>query len=223
MLDIGWIFQGDLEFCELICILSKSPHYKTLFSTDLVLSLVEIFQKRYRNTILIRCTIPFMVYLAFTVCFFTIFTSTGINSYSDEEQVIARFMGFIIICFDLYFLFFEFVSIMRDVTTYLTTDLLFNISDMVSTPLNILLVYLTLTETEANGLSDRSLIKTMASFGVLMMWIKFAYWMTFFFEFSYILRLVKATLYDIVPIMYGLICTMAVLGNALEILNEGRY
>ena len=223
MLDIGWIFQGDLEFCELILILSKSPHYKTLFSTDLVLSLVEIFQKRFRNTILIRCFVPFMFYLVITVSFYTIFTSAGINSFSEIEQVIAIFMGFIIICLDLYFLFFEFVSIVRDVTTYLTTDLLFNLIDMISTPLNMLLVFKTLTETEANGLSDRSMIKTMASFGTMLMWSKWAYWMAFFFELSFILRLIKATLYDIVPIMYALLCTVAALGNCLEIMNEGRY
>ena len=106
MLDIGWVFQNELDFRELIVSLSKSPHL-SVYKTDLVLALVEIFGEKYITAILIRCFVPYLVYFGFTICFYSIFTSAGINSFSDEEQLIASFMGIVIICLDMYFLFFE--------------------------------------------------------------------------------------------------------------------
>ena len=108
MLDIGWVFAGDQDFRELIVSLSKSP-YESIFSTDLVLTLYEIFSERYTKAILIWCCLPYLLYFLFTVIFYTWFTSGGINSCGDNEQEIAKFMGLIIICLDLYFLFHEFV------------------------------------------------------------------------------------------------------------------
>ena len=76
------------------------------------------------------------------------FASKGINSYSEEVQVIAMVMGFTIIGLDLYFLSYEFVTIMRNGYLYLTTDF-FNYVDLFTSGLNMWLVFETLTETEA--------------------------------------------------------------------------
>ena len=55
-------------------------------------------------------------------------------------------MGLIIICLDLYFLFYEVVIVMRDGTKYLSD--IFNYVDMITAAINLWLIYETFTETE---------------------------------------------------------------------------
>ena len=154
MLDISWIFAGQVGFRELIISLANTP-YESVFSTDLVITLVEIFKQKYKNAIMWRCFIPYMIYFLTTICFYTIFTSIGIpNNFSEGEKVIAGIMGAVIIALDLYFLFYEFVAIMRDAFAYLTEDF-FNYVDLFTATLNIYLVFETLTETESLDIHDR--------------------------------------------------------------------
>ena len=148
MLDIGWIFTGKVGFPELIISLANTP-YESVFSTDLVITLVEIFKEKYKNAIMWRCFIPYMIYFLTTICFYTIFTSTGIpNNSSEDEKVIAGIMGVVIIALDLYFLYYEFAAIIRNVSSYLTEDI-FNYVDLFTAALNLYLVFETLTEKES--------------------------------------------------------------------------
>ena len=90
-----------------------------------------------------------MIYFLTTICFYTIFTSTGIpNNSSEDEKVIAGIMGVVIIALDLYFLYYEFAAIIRNVSSYLTEDI-FNYVDLFTAALNLYLVFETLTEKES--------------------------------------------------------------------------
>ena len=109
--------------------------------------MIKIASKNSWWTIFFKCAVPYFFYLMFTLSFYTIFTSNGINSYSEEVQVIAMCMGFAIVCLDLYFLCYEFVMLMRNSYLYLTTDV-FNYVDLFTSGLNMWLVYETLTESE---------------------------------------------------------------------------
>ena len=147
MLDIGWVFENDMDFRELIVSLAKSPHQQ-IFRTDLVVALIKICNNHSWWNIFKKCFVPYFFYLLFTLSFYTAFTSFGINSYSDEVQVIAMCMGLTIIGLDIYFLFYEFVGLMRNAYLYLTNDP-FNYVDLFTSGLNLWLVFETLTETEA--------------------------------------------------------------------------
>ena len=111
MLDISWIFANKGDFRELIVALKESP-YASIFSTDLVISIVSIFEEKYKWAIWLYCFIPYLVYFFTTIVFFTLYTSAGIHN--EEDKIISYFMGLIIIVLDCYFLFFEVVVIMRD-------------------------------------------------------------------------------------------------------------
>ena len=82
MLDIGWVFASGIGLPELIVLLSRSP-YESIFNTDLVQALYEVFGWKFKKAILIRCLVPYLVYLVITLVFFTLFTSAGINSFSE--------------------------------------------------------------------------------------------------------------------------------------------
>ena len=110
--------------------------------------MIKIASKNSWWTIFFKCAVPYFFYLMFTLSFYTIFTSNGINSYSEEEQVIAMCMGFTIICLDIYFLIYEFVVFMRSPYLFLTEDF-FNYVSLLTSALNMWLVFLTMTETEA--------------------------------------------------------------------------
>ena len=50
MLDIGWVFADQGSFRELIVALNDSP-YEAIFSTNLVVTLTKIFDKKYKSAI----------------------------------------------------------------------------------------------------------------------------------------------------------------------------
>ena len=149
MLDIGWIFSSigndqKPSFRELIATLSKSPH-ESVFSTDLVITLVQKFQNRYYWQIFYHCFIPYVVYFVTTAFFFTFFTARGLYYFEPWVYVVAVIMGLIIILLDFYFLFYEVYGALRDGKDYLLD--IFNYVDVFTSILNLYLVIHTLTET----------------------------------------------------------------------------
>ena len=151
MLDISWVFANHGSFRELIVALNESP-YEAIFSTDLVITMTKIFDQKYKSAIWWRCFIPYMVYFLCTIYFYTVFTSPGIHSSSENEKLVALIMGLIIICLDLYFLFYELVIVMRDGTKYLNSVV--NFVDMITAFINMWLVYQTFKETEFQSFSE---------------------------------------------------------------------
>lgn len=157
MLDIGWIFKDGHGIRELIVALMQSP-YESIFDTELVITLVELFIQKSKKALITKCFIPYVTYFIFTISFLTFFTSPGINqsrfistsSLNDniEAKLLAYFMGSVIIILDFYFLFYELVVIKRDgFKAWLFSDF-FNWIDMINSVQNAVLVFATFAETE---------------------------------------------------------------------------
>ena len=146
MLNITWIFANGCDVRQLIVSLKDCP-YDSIFSTDLVTSLVDIFYEKYRNQIIYKCFIPYLVYFLTTIFFFEMFTSAGIHENHKKENL-AYAMAFVIIVLDIYFLFLEFVVLVRDgLKEYIASDF-FNYVDVITSVLNAYLVIRTFIESE---------------------------------------------------------------------------
>ena len=171
---------------------------------------------------MIKCFFPYLIYFLLTLLFLTNFTSVGIHSYSDNEQTIAGIMGILIIILNIYFLFFEFAGMMRNATTFFTEDL-FNYIDLLSSVLNAGLVFVTLLEKESDATSDRTTIRNFTVIAVLLMWTNSLDWLNMLPLYSFYWRVIKATLSEVTKIVLVFLLLLGAIGNALLILNEGRY
>ena len=132
-------------------------------------------------------------------------------------------MGLVIILLDLYFLFYEIVVILRDgLWNYIATDV-FNYIDVITALLNAALVVETFTETE-NPYSDRKSIKNLTALAIVLMWANLFDWFNLFSSyFSLYWRVIKTTLVEITSIAVIFVLLLMAFGNALIIMNEGRY
>ena len=121
--------------------------------------------------------------------------------------------------FILYFIFFEFVSFLRDGMGYIKD--VFNWLDISSFGLNIYLAFLTATDfREKDDIQyDR---RGLAALAVVLMWFKAFYWMRLFTGTSFYVRLIRETLYDIRFFALLFICILATFGNALYVMSQGR-
>ena len=131
-------------------------------------------------------------------------------------------MGILIIILNIYFLFFEFAGMMRNATTFFTEDL-FNYIDLLSAVLNAVLVFVTLLEKESDATSDRTTIRNFTVIAVLLMWTNSLDWLNIFPLYSFYWRVIKATLSEVTKIVLVFFLLLMAIGNALLILNEGRY
>ena len=78
MLQIDWIFaeNGGKEkvgFAEFVVALSKAPH-ESVFSTDLIKTLVDHFWARYYRAVVNFGFLPFMIYMILTLIYVSNYT-----------------------------------------------------------------------------------------------------------------------------------------------------
>lgn len=132
-------------------------------------------------------------------------------------------MGLMIILLDIYFLFYEFVIFMRDgFKSYFDSDF-FNYIDLITSVMNTVLVFNTLTETEITY-ADRSAIKNWTALTIVLMWTNLFDWYNLLSSrFSVYWRIIKSTLVEISSVALIFLLLLMAFGNALMILNEGRY
>jgi hypothetical protein len=84
MLQIDWIFRqcpGKKKagnFADFVVALSKAPH-ESLFSTSLVTTLIDHFWDRYYRAVILKCFIPFLVYLVVTLIYISNYALRGIK------------------------------------------------------------------------------------------------------------------------------------------------
>ena len=223
MLDIGWIFSNDGSIRELIAALKDCP-YDSLFSTDLVISLMEIFGEKYKKAVFYKCFLPYVFYFLTTVCFLEFYTSPGITDLSDLQKTYAIIMASIMMIFNLYFMFYELCVIARDgIWSYLDSDF-FNYVDMITSVMNTVLVISTFTEEEITLFRHRKSIRSWTAFTVLMMWTNLFDWFNLFDSFySLYWRVIKTTLVEISSVLIIFVLLLMAFGNALMIMNDARY
>ena len=222
MLPIEWIFANydghtSVGFRELIVALSVSP-FDSLFSTELIVTLIELFWERYYAKVFYRCFIPFIVYFLATQIFVSIYAIEGINpdgSWFDKNAPI--FLATITILGVLFFLFFEIAVMARSFKKYFFD--VFNYVDLSSFACNLVLVYYTF---DHNYQETSGNVREVASLCTVLMWIKVFYWMRLFTSTSFYVKLIRETLYDIRYFIILFIIILMTFANALFISNQGR-
>ena len=83
MLQIDWVFadcgnKTKVGFADLVVALANAPH-ESLFSTQLIRTLVDHFWNRYYRAVIIKCLIPFFLYLAATLFYISTYTVVGVD------------------------------------------------------------------------------------------------------------------------------------------------
>jgi len=241
MLSLEWVhasYKGyeSVGFRELIVELANAPH-ESLFSTELIITLVEHFWDYYYKRIFFFGFIPYMVYFVCTIVYVTTWAVDGIPTdevWSPTPEFFLRWIVFVCV---LYFLFFEIVAIVRDGWSYLTD--IFNYFDWIAFFLNFYVTYTTVWDsnlvtkeekvsnsadstaykTSAEKISDYEYRRAIASGLVLLMWVKTFYWMRLFTATSFYIRLISETLSDIKYFLILFIFILMTFGNTVLVMN----
>ena len=90
MLPVNWLYVDSYAGSvsgrtKLVKALARAPH-ESLFSTDLVITLVESFWEKFSSTMIYFAFLPFMVYLVATVVYF--------GKYINEEPMEMELKSF---------------------------------------------------------------------------------------------------------------------------------
>lgn len=180
--------------------------------------LAEHFWSRYYIKVRNWVFIPWLIYFFLTLTYITLFSVQGVDRLSDSQQGAEIVMRFIILLQILYFIYFEFVSVIRDGTDYLYD--IYNWIDISSFIINIFLIYATIYIKPYDG--DRTVIRVIGSIAVILLWFKAFYWMRLFTETSFYVRLIKDTIYDLRYFLILFIFILITFANALLVLNQQR-
>ena len=173
LLKIDWVYAtyNDLKtvgFRELIVALAKAPN-ESLFSTDLVITLINHFGSRYYNAIFIRCFIPYIIYFVTAICYLSTYTLPGIDPEERWSPTIEFFMRWVYLLGTLYFEFFELLNMKRDGWGYFKD--VFNYVDSATFVLNLYLIYVTVFhqhDEDNDDDDDMFVIRSLASITILL-------------------------------------------------------
>ena len=150
MLQIDWIFAGHSRkkstgFSDFVVALSKAPH-ESLFSTDLIHTLVDHFWKRYFSTVIFRCFLPFFLYQSCMLVYISYYAVQGIEEGKVWEFGPDLCLRMVLQVLLGYFMYFEVRSLIRDKLWYFLD--VFNYVDNLSFILNQILLWNTRRPTE---------------------------------------------------------------------------
>ena len=225
MLSLEWVtasYKGyeNVGFRELIVELANAPH-ESLFSTELIITLVEHFWDYYYKRIFLYGFIPYIIYFLCTIFYVTIWSVEGID-YDKRWDLTPEFVvRWIILILVIYFVFFEVVAIVRDGWNYLTD--VFNYFDWAAFILNFYVTYTTVFDPEISpGKESDEEFKqrrAVAAFLAMLMWVKTFYWMRLFTYTSFYIRLIQETFSDIKYFLILFVFILMTFGNALMIMN----
>ena len=146
MLQIDWIFaesggEKKVGFAEFVVALSRAPH-ESLFSTDLIKTLVDHFWKRYYRAVIFYGFLPFMAYMITTLIYVSYYTVEGVetNFFAWTDECRIRMIMLLVI---FYFMFYEYKCMVRDGWHYVFD--VFNYVDALSFSFNLYLISVTIT------------------------------------------------------------------------------
>ena len=192
-----------------------APH-ESLFSTDMIRTLVDHFWDRYYKSVIIFCFIPFLIYMIASIVYIT---NYGVHGVPKEElsdfsaELVLRFLVFV---GTVYFVFFELRGMWRDGFAYFTA--INNYVDMFSLALNIYII-----DSAVEGKNEeRENMQQICALAVILMWFKSFYWLKLFGPTSFYIRLISETLWHIKYFLILFVLILATFGNAVLILSEDR-
>lgn len=140
MLPIDWIFapcngKTQVGFADFVVALAQAPH-ESLFSTDLIETLVDHFWSRYYIAVILKCFLPFLIYMVCTLYYISNYAVTGVKKPEEfSEEMVLRYLIIILI---LYFCYFEVRCMIRDGLSYLLD--VYNYIDIGTFILNLYLI-----------------------------------------------------------------------------------
>ena len=147
MLKIDWMFHKGHDgkgrnFGDMVRALARAPH-ESLFSTELVITLVENFWDEYSSKIKTLCLIPFMIYFAACAFYFSYYLN------DDQNLELRTFTGeyigelltyFTVIVGTFYFLIYEIIQLIMSGFVEYILDF-YNIFDVGSILLNGYIIF----------------------------------------------------------------------------------
>ena len=140
MLPVNWLFTPNYDGSKsgrksLVTALANAPH-ESLFSTELIITLVESFWASYSAQMIWFAFIPFIVYLCVTEVYFINYIATEPKPYDTSTPETWVIIVFYLLWF--YFTSHEFIQFYCDRIDYMLD--LTNYFDIASSLLNIYLV-----------------------------------------------------------------------------------
>ena len=111
MLSLEWVhasYKGydNVGFRELIVELANAPH-ESLFSTELIITLVEHFWDYYYKRIFLTGFVPYIIYFLCTIVYTTTWSVQGIEEGTRWDFTAEFVLRWLIIISVFYFVFFE--------------------------------------------------------------------------------------------------------------------
>ena len=196
MLQIDWIFASasgkeKCGFAEFVVALSQAPH-ESLFSTDLIKTMVDHFWSRYYRAVLFGGLFPFIIYFSATLYYMSKYAVDGIEE-DFNEVTFEFFLRWIVLTFAIYFSYFELRCVYRDGYHYFLD--VFNYVDVASHSLNIYLVFK--ASVGEHDQEQKENIRSLAAGTVVLSWLKAFYWLRLFGPTSFFVRMIVETLADI--------------------------
>jgi len=226
MLSLHWLHgsykgQTNVGFNELIVELAAAPHH-SLFSTELVITLVQFFWDYYYYRIFFACFLPYIAYFMATIFYITVYSVRGV-----PEEGVEALIEFIVVIFiavsTIYFMFFEIVAIVRDGWDY-TKDI-YNLFDWSTYLLTFVVIINTDTRapvTDPPAEFGSYTQRAISTFLVILMWVKTFYWMRLFDSTSFYVHLIGETISDIIPFFLLFLFILMTFGSAILVMNTGR-
>lgn len=188
MLKLDWLragFRGKEKagFQDFIVALANAPH-ESLFSTDLIITLVEHFWDYFYKRIFLMCFIPYIIYFCSTIYYVSNYPRTGILEEERWALTTEFFLRWIILASVLYFAFFEIVTMTRDGMDYWFD--IYNYFDWTAFTLNFYVVFhimynnRTPEDSPETLESSRATLRSLCALLAFLMWVKSFYWMRLF-------------------------------------------
>ena len=220
-LNVEWIYKSidgsSKSFTDFIEMIAEAPN-ESLFSTEIIVSLVEYFWDDYYGQIYNKVFIPFMIYFVLTIGYFSVMVTEDMppeqvwNFWSAEFAVRN-----IALIFLLYFLLYEFYQLLSNRLIYFTD--VYNLFDLSSAIINVFIMF---SYGYGYDWVDPDRTRQIAAVAVILMWIKAFYWMRLFGSTSYFIRMIGETFYDIRFFIFLFFTILFTFGNAMFILNYNR-
>ena len=220
MLPQNWLYKKRYNSNKetgsktLVKALADAPH-ESLFSTDLVITLVDQFWANFSKTIIQFGFLPFVLYLIVTLKYFASYISEEPHEFKFRSQ--ETWFRCLIYVFWTYFASHEVMQFISDRIDYFSDYT--NYPDIGSAVLNLYLVtnqnhrYLTISD---------NMRYSLTVLAILLLWVKGLFWLRLFSATSFYIRLITETIKDITYFMIILFIFIAMFANAIYILNLQR-